>query len=291
MNSGRTWAPAAESRGSSPEEGRGSSRLGGMSASALAYYADGAWYDAEYVHVRYDVPYYVWVAAETQGPILELATGTGRLAIPMAGVGAEVLGIDVVPAMIAEANRKREGRVPAERARLQFVVEDMRTMRLGRTFAAVILGFNTLMHMSEDDDLAATLETARVHLADGGLFHLDIHTPYPTAIERDPNGRFEPTEVVDPTTRERFIVTENNTFDPRTQINTMRFYYQKVDRDRRPIGQETIRELELRVLFPRELDRWLHLAGFRIVGDWDDFERKATFSARGGRRVMSLAKR
>jgi SAM-dependent methyltransferase len=270
---------------------------GGLSKEALAYYADGAWYDAEYVHVRYDVPYYIGLAADavasggsTGARILELATGTGRLAIPMAGVGAYVVGIDVVPAMIAEANRKRALLPPGDQARLHFRVADMRRMRLGETFADVILAFNTIMHMTADADLEATLETAREHLEEGGRFHIDLHTPYPSAIERDPEGRFEPTEVIDPKTRERYIVTENNSFDPRTQINAMRFYYQKVDKEGCPVGAETMRELQLRVFFPRELDRWLHLAGFRIVGDWDNFER-APFSGRGGRRVLMLEKR
>src|SRR5262249_53508831 len=159
-------------------------------------------------------------------------------------------------------NRKREKLMPSERMRLEFVVGDMRTMRLGRKFRAVILGFNTIMHMIEDQDLAATLETAREHLDDDGLFHIDLHTPYPAGIDREPEGRFEPTEMVDPRTRERYVVTENNSFDPRTQINSMRFYYQLVDREGRPIGKETMRELQLRVLFPRELDRWVYLAGF-----------------------------
>jgi hypothetical protein len=167
----------------------------------------------------------------------------------------------------------------------------MRTLRLGERFDAVVLGFNTIMHMTEDPDLEAVLATAREHLGDGARFHLDLHTPYPTAIERDPDGRFEPIEVIDPNTRERYVVTENNSFDPRTQINTMYFYYQKVDRERRPIGEEEKRELRLRVLFPRELDRWLFSAGFRVVGDWDDFDRAKPFSGRGGRRVMMVERR
>jgi len=43
------------------------------------HYGDGAWYDAEYVHIRGDVPYYAGVAGATNGAILELACGTGRV--------------------------------------------------------------------------------------------------------------------------------------------------------------------------------------------------------------------
>lgn len=271
--------------------------MGGLDAGALAYYADGARYDAEYVHVRYDVPYYASIAAESaadsSGRVLELACGTGRLTIPMAEAGARVLGIDVVPAMIAEARRKR-ARLPAgDQGRLEFAVGDMRTLSLKERFPTVILGFNTLMHMVEDEDLEALLGTVHTHLEDGGMFHFDLHTPFPPS-PGEPEGaatRSEPIEVIDPGTRSRYLVSDSNTYDARTQINTMSFHYQRVDALGQPLGPETVHDLRLRVFFPRELDRWLHLAGFTVVGDWDDFEHNRPFTGNGGRRLVSARKR
>lgn len=92
--------------------------------------------------------------------------------------------------------------------------------------------------------------------------------------------------MIDPRTRERYVVTENNRYDPRRQVNTMRFYYQKLDTLGRPVDRERMAALEMRVIFPRELDRWLHTTGFETVGDWDDFQRSQPFSGRGGRRVL-----
>jgi SAM-dependent methyltransferase len=269
-----------------------SSRTGGLDEDDLAYYSDGVWYDAEYVHIGGDIPYYVRVAEETKGSILELACGTGRLTIPMAEAGKRVTGVDVAPGMIAQANTKRERLDTGIKGRLAFIVGDMRTLRLGERYEAVVLAFNTLMHMIDDRDLEATLETAREHLTETGLFHLDLHTPYPTLMaDRDPAGRFDPQQMVDPRTSQRYIVTENNRYDPRTQINHMRFFYRAVDVRGRPTGTERSVELKLRVIFPRELDRWLHLAGFETVGDWDDLERTKPFSGRGGRRVLAVRRR
>lgn len=264
---------------------------GGINADAVHYYADGAWYDAEYIHIRYDVPYYVRVGTETKGRILELACGTGRLTIPMIQAGAQVLGVDISEGMIAEANRKR-ARLPAgDQARVEFRVGDMRALRYPDKFEAVVLAFNTLMHMIDDDDLAATLETARAHLAPGGLFHLDLHTPFPQQEPRDPSERYDPTQVIDPKTRQRWVVSEGSSYDARTQINTMKFYYQRVDQNGKTFGEEHARTLELRVIFPRELDRWLHQHGFEIVGDWDDLEREKPFTGTGGRRMVMARKR
>lgn len=271
----------------------GGERHGGLDADALAYYADGDWYDAEYVHIGGDIPYYKRVAAESAGPILELACGTGRLTIPMAETTTHpITGVDLMPAMIARAEKKRAALPGPWAERLRFLQGDMRNVRLGERFSSVILAFNTLMHLTEDDDLAAFFETARVHLAPGGVFHLDLHTPNPTIMsERDPAGRYDPQQMIDPRTKQRWEVSENNRYDPRTQINTMYFYYRQIDARGQAFGPEREVVLRLRVIFPRELDRWISSSGFETIGDFDDLGRALPFSGRGGRRVLMLRAR
>lgn len=261
---------------------------GGMSASELVYYENGAFYDAEYVHIGGDTGYYAGLAASTQGEVLELAVGTGRLAIPMAQLGGRVTGVDLMPGMIEEANAKKARLLPVEQERLEFIVGDMRTIRLGRKFNKVIIAFNTLMHMTRDEDLRATFETVAIHLEDDGLFHLDLHTPHPAVNPtEDPDGRYDPQEMIDPRDGKRYVVTESNQYDARNQINEMSFFYQEVDIRGEDVGEEIERCLRLRVIFPRELDLWLHNSGFEIVEDFDDFEKTKPFSGEGGRRVLA----
>jgi len=270
----------------------GADGLGGMTAEEVKYYEDGVWYDAEYVHIGIDIPYYAGVAAQAGGPILELACGTGRLTIPMVQVGGDVVGVDIVPAMIEQANAKKVQLFPAEQERIEFILGDMRHLRLDRKFKAVIIGFNTLMHLTEDEDLAATLDTVREHLDEDGKFYLDFHMPPPgMPIRQDPNGRYDPQEMIDPRDGRRYVVTENNQYDARQQITVLRFFYQEVDQDGQNIGDEFIRTLRLRVIYPREMDLWLKNHGFEIVEDWDDFEKSTPFTAQGGRRVMVVQAR
>ncbi len=259
--------------------------------SARDHYGDGVWYDAEYVHMRADIPYYERVARETDGTILELACGTGRLTFPMASAGAEVLGIDIASPMIERAHAKRAELPGDVQRRVAFRVGDMRKIRIGRKFDAVVLAFNTLMHMIEDDDLVAALETAREHLAVDGRFHFDLHTPYPKLPDRDPDARYDPQQMIDPRTGDRYVVSENHDYDARRQLNTMSFFYRRADANGEPHGPEERADLTLRVLFPRELDYFLRQTGFEVVGDFDDFERSVPFSGRGGRRVVIAKKR
>ncbi|MEL7369805.1 MAG: class I SAM-dependent methyltransferase [Myxococcota bacterium] len=254
------------------------------------HYGDGDWYDAEYVHIGGDISYYEGIAHRSK-TILELACGTGRLTIPMASAGAEVVGIDRAAPMIDRALRKRARLDASIKSNLSFREADMRTLRLPQRFDAVVLGFNTIMHMITDEDLFATLVTARHHLTNAGRFFLDLHTPLTDLLTRDPAQRYDPQQMIDPATGTRYIVTESSEYDPRQQINVMRFYYQPVDANEVPVGEERYAEVRLRVLFPRELDHWLHCAGMQIVEDWDDFERTIPFTGRGGRRVLAAARR
>lgn len=257
--------------------------------SAAGAYADGAWYDAEYVHIRADIPLYRAVAREARGPILELAAGTGRLSFPMAEVGAEVLATDVSPPMIARAREKLARAAPDVQDRLRFEVGDMRGLRLDARFDRVVLGFNGLMHMLEDEDVEATLATARHHLAPGGRVHLDLFTPYPQLPERDPEGRYDPQQMIDPRTRERWWVTESNRYDPRRQVNHMRFHYRRAGPSGAAEGPEHTVEIPLRVFFPRELDRFLRQAGFRVAREHEDHARARPYTGQGGLRVLELA--
>lgn len=256
----------------------------------LDHYGDGAWYDAEYVHIRADRPLYQAIAREASGPILELACGTGRLSFPMAEAGATVVGIDLAPAMLRQARRKLRQAPPEVQSRLRFEEADMRALDLGQRFDRVVLGFNTLLHMLEDKDLFALLDGVKRHLAPGGRFHFDIFTPYPGLGERDPEGRYDPQQMIGPD-GERWIVAENNTYDPRRQVNHMRFYYRRPGPDGEPTGQELHTEVSLRVIYPRELELLLRTAGFEILAEYEDYARSQAYTAKAGLRVVEAGLR
>lgn len=250
------------------------------------HYGDGVWYDAEYVHVGADIPGYRAWAARRGGPILELACGTGRLTFPMAETGTEVVGVDISASMISRAEEKRRAWSPPPGGAVHFSVGDMREIRLGRTFPNVVIGLNGAMHMVSDDDLAAALETARVHLRSDGLLALDVFSLPPAALGRAPEARYDPQEMIDPRDGQRYVVTESTRYDPARQLHQLSFFYQPVDGRGQPTGAELRSDLEVRVIFPRELELWLRVTGFEIVGDWDDIEASTPFSGRGGRRFV-----
>jgi SAM-dependent methyltransferase len=116
--------------------------------------------------------------------ILELGCGTGAHAVFLAREGFDVLGVDMSAGMLAAAEKRREALPEAEAARLRFSRADVRALRLGERFDAVVALFHVIGYQSSDDDLRTFVEAAAGHLAPGGVFLFDCwHGP---AVVADP---------------------------------------------------------------------------------------------------------
>ena len=105
--------------------------------------------------------------------LLELGCGTGRHAVQLAGLGYEVYGVDQSRIMLEMAERQRQAAAPAIAARLEFAQGDIRTLRLERTFDAVLALFHVMCYQVSDEDLRATFATAKAHLKPGGVLLFD----------------------------------------------------------------------------------------------------------------------
>jgi SAM-dependent methyltransferase len=114
-----------------------------------------------------DVPFYVALAREADGPLVELAIGTGRVAIPVAqATRRKVIGIDTSPAMLAEA-RQRAADIGVE---LELHQADMRSFTLDERAALIYCPFRALLHLPTWADRRRTFERVAASLVPGGRF-------------------------------------------------------------------------------------------------------------------------
>jgi len=124
-------------------------------------------YDALSAHMTEDVGFYVELAREADGPIVELAVGTGRIAIPTAlAVGRPVIGIDLSPAMLAVARERAE----VADAALDLRLGDMRDLELDEPAALVTCPFRSLLHLPTWADRRRLFERVAASLRPGGRF-------------------------------------------------------------------------------------------------------------------------
>ena len=138
-------------------------------------------YDPWSRSVTEDVDFYVERALASGGPVVELAVGTGRIAIPIARAGIDVIGVDSSPGMLAVA------RAAADEAgvshRLDLRLGDLREPPVTERVPLVLCPFRTLLHMETEDEKLRALRAARVLLEPNGTFVFDVFAPSREDIE------------------------------------------------------------------------------------------------------------
>lgn len=124
-------------------------------------------YDEWSAHMTEDIAFYVELARHADGPIVELAIGNGRVAIPVAQeTGRVVIGIDASPAMLEQART----RAAEARVELDLREGDMRDFTLDAGAALIYCPFGALMHLPTWADRRRTFERVAASLRSGGRF-------------------------------------------------------------------------------------------------------------------------
>jgi SAM-dependent methyltransferase len=142
------------------------------------YAVSARYYDAAYAAAELlDLAFYVDLARNVGGPVLELGCGTGRVLLPIARAGLEIHGLDRSSAMLEVLKEKLEREPEEVRRRVALHAGDLREVRLNREFPLVIMPFRPLQHMHTIEDQLSALRTATLHLGERGQFAFDVFYP------------------------------------------------------------------------------------------------------------------
>jgi SAM-dependent methyltransferase len=139
-------------------------------------------YDPWSRSVTEDVDFYVERALASGGPVVELAVGTGRIAIPIARAGIDVVGVDSSPGMLAVARAAAQEAGVADRLDLR--VGDLREPPVSERVPLVLCPFRSLLHMETEGEKLRALRAARTLLEPGGSFVFDVFAPSREDIEQ-----------------------------------------------------------------------------------------------------------
>lgn len=184
------------------------------------------------------------------GPALEFAIGTGRVALPLQAKGVEVWGIEYSEPMSARLQQKTKD--------IPVVVGNMATVSLDRQFSLVYLVINTIGNLFTQEAQVGCFRNAARHLVPGGRFVIEVGVP---ELRRLPPG-----QVAIP-----FDVSAEHigfdTYDPVTQRAISHHYTQQED------GSYLYMSHNFRYVWPAELDLMARLADLEFeprFADWDE---------------------
>jgi len=230
-------------------------------------YDDGRQYDVMFPGSSDDIQFF---STFSRDPVLELACGTGRLAIPLAQAGLNVTGIDIAEGMLNVARQKSSA--------VEWIHGDIRDFHLGKQFSTIIFINNALCHLLTLADFEAGMRCVREHLLPDGRFIIDVFVPSLSILMRDPDKRFPFDEYHNPDGG-KIVVTSSNRYAADTQINHNTLHY------RQPSGVETTGALTTRMYYPQELDALLKYNGFAIERKYEDYDRKP-FDASAAKQIV-----
>lgn len=211
---------------------------------------------------EHDIPFYIKYAKKSGKKVLELACGTGRVAIPMAKAGLEVTGVDLAESMLHFGQKKAE----KQGANISWIKGDMTQIDLNESFDTVMCIHNTMGHLFDLESIQKFFSVVKKHLKKDGLFILQTFTPDPYFYTRDPKEKLPFTTFKDPQTGKKVEVTESSYYDDELQIHQMTWYFNQDGK------KEEQQEFTARVFYPQELDNLLILSGFEILHKFGDYD-------------------
>jgi SAM-dependent methyltransferase len=220
-------------------------------------------YDPWSASVTEDVEFYVEEALAAGGPVVELACGTGRIAVPVAKAGVRLIGVDGSAEMLAVAAEY----AAAAGTELDLRLGDMREPPVDERVPLVLIPFRSLLHMTTEADRLQALRAARELLLPGGRLVFDVFAPSPEDVEE---------------THGRWLEREPGIFERADWDQNERTLTLSVRR-----GDEAS-TMHLAWLSPPEWRLLLDRAGFDVEEQWGWFDRRPYD---GGEDVVFAARR
>ncbi|MGA9776054.1 MAG: class I SAM-dependent methyltransferase [Candidatus Dormiibacterota bacterium] len=199
-----------------------------------------------------------------QRDALELAVGTGRIALPLAAAGVSVDGIEMSPHMLERMREKPGGDA------VDVIMGDMSRVGTGRTYGLVYLVYNTIGNLLTQDDQVRCFENAARHLTDDGVFVLECRVP---AAPSRAGHQFVDPEIIGVD----HVVFDVCRYDPVSQI---------LDENHVRISSDGIvfGPIRVRLAHPPEFDLMARIAGLRLRDRWGGWNQEP-FTASSWRHI------
>jgi SAM-dependent methyltransferase len=195
------------------------------------------------------------------GPALELAIGTGRIALPLASRGLLVDGIDISPAMVEQLRTKSGG------DRISVTIGDFSDVPVPGTYRLIYVVFNTLFNLLTQEEQVRCFENVAAHLTDDGSFVIEAGSPASLYRLRD----------------DQYVDAESIEVDA-VRLDVLRHdpAKQMLDESHVSISGTGVRlnPVVQRYAWPAELDLMARIAGLRLKERWDGWNREP-FSGKG----------
>lgn len=194
--------------------------------------------------------------------VLELASGTGRIAYNLIRSEFNYTGLELSPSCAKLARLK----LKHLKTQSAIINGDMRDFNLNQTFDLIFIGFNSFLHLLNNKDAQSCLNCVKQHMHSKSQFIIDIFVPNPLFLYRPQGVRVPVLEYRESKTNKIVFVEESNIYDKNTDINKLTWYFSYKNKK-----NIYIEEFYMRMYFPSTMNQLLIDSGFKILNQWGDY--------------------
>lgn len=230
---------------------------------------DGDAYDLVLRDIPYGLDFYVALAREAKGPVLDIACGTGRILLPCLQARVDIEGLDLFEPMMKTLRAKAAalGLTPTLHQ------ADMSSFELQRKFALIMIPFNAFIHNMTQDAQIRCLRLCREHLLPGGTLAFDTFFPALEIVGAPQNTRVLEGEMPHPVTGLPMRMYDTRTFD---RVKQEQHSLNEIELLAADGTVQTVyrSEVSSRYIYKHEMELLIRVAGFVRWEIFGDFERR-----------------
>jgi SAM-dependent methyltransferase len=255
-------------------------------ASRDFYNTIARYYDAENEAMTDDLALYNELADESNGPILDVGCGTGRVSLHLAAGGHRVVGIDASVAMLERGRRKLKNRIDLADL-VTFYEGNALDFQFPEKFRLVVIPYNTLMHFCTADDQMALIRHMGQLLDDDGLIVIDLPNAGEVFATLDDGSVTLERSFTEPESGNLVMQQSVSRINRTDQLQFITWIYDEIATD--GVVRRTVAPLTLRYVFPTELDLLLRINGLECWQRFGDYDQEPF--AEGCERLIMLARK
>lgn len=230
-------------------------------------------YDSAHSDIVDDIPFYLDLARDAGGPVLVLGCKTGRVTIPIAEAGIDVVGVDHSAAMLDVARNKAQqlqepgGSVTLLQAEMTDFAHEV-----DRRFRLALIPFSGFLSLRTTEDQERTLRSVYRSLVPGGRIAIDVASPELDTLAQDGDIAYHLRDATDPNTGRRYVIWRQGSYDEYSQIESVRTIFEELDEEG-AVRIRSFRDSQIRYVFRQEMRYLLELSGFQVLGMFGGFDR------------------
>jgi SAM-dependent methyltransferase len=219
-----------------------------------------AWYDDLLAGETKDIDYYTEIIQPKDAPVLELASGTGRVLLELLKRGVPTDGLDLSQPMLDICKRKIE----AGKFQSNLYKQDFSTFELGKSYQTIFVSGGSFQLMSTTELAMKALQQIYKHLNPGGRFICDLWISWDEIVNYEPNI-WKTGRVATRPNGHKLVVTYSKTFDMRNQLQQGIFKYEWFKDGN--LVDTNLDEIKLKWFGVEEFEYMLEKAGFKNISN------------------------